>query len=232
MKSTSCFALALVSSAHSAEAQVSVTLTSSTQNGPYAPNNVLAVWVEDSAGSFVKTLAAHAAVRQRHLVAWEASSAGDKTDAVTGATRGAHAQSETLSWDLTNVAGQRVPNGDYVIRMESSEQNSSAADQNNQGTFTVAINGSGVSLTESSGGFDATVDYVPLAEGDDGGEDTTGDSDGNGGGNGDGTGGGNGGGGNDEIGNISGACNASGSSSGSLAFLGLALLVLRRRRKR
>jgi hypothetical protein len=90
--------------------------------GAYAPENVGAVWINDSDGTFVKTLALWATKRVEYLSAWRAASADNVVDAITGATRAKHGDS-TLIWDATGVDGSVVPDGAYQVRVEFTERN-------------------------------------------------------------------------------------------------------------
>jgi len=107
---------------------LSVSVTTSSTGGNYAPRNVLAIWVEDSSGKFVKTLLAYAANRKTHLNTWEASTSGvgsiyNVTDAITGATQSAHG-TRTCAWNGTDYTGKIVADGNYNLRMELTDKNS------------------------------------------------------------------------------------------------------------
>jgi hypothetical protein len=141
---------------------LSVTFTSSPNAGPYAPNNVVAVWIEGNAGAFVKTIGRWSAVRTGSLVAWNGKSGGD-ADAVSGATRLNHTAPLTVTWNLKDKLGAAVADGTYTIRMEMADSNATTAGQNKQGTFTF-VNGTApqkqTALT--NGGFsNVTVDFTP-----------------------------------------------------------------------
>lgn len=119
-------------SMHSVSAQtngtLAVSVTTSAAGGNYAPRNVLAIWVEDSSGKFVKTLLAYAANRKTHLNGWETSttaagSAFNVTDAITGATQSSHG-TRTCSWNGKDYKGNLVPDGNYSLRMELTDKNS------------------------------------------------------------------------------------------------------------
>ncbi|HEY3370318.1 MAG TPA: DUF2271 domain-containing protein [Prolixibacteraceae bacterium] len=112
-------------------AQTSGTLTvkvmTSSTGGNYAPKNIVAIWIEDSTGKFVKTLLAYANTRKTHLNTWEASSttagsAFNTTDATTGATQSSHG-TRTCQWNGTNYSGNVMPDGNYKVRMELTDKN-------------------------------------------------------------------------------------------------------------
>ena len=55
--------------------------------GSYAPKHVMAIWVETSTGTFVKSLMVLAGTRASHLDKWKAVSGQNKVGAITGATQ-------------------------------------------------------------------------------------------------------------------------------------------------
>lgn len=98
-------------------------VTTSSYNGQYAPSNVVAIWVESSSGTFVKTLLVKAAQRKAYLTNWTNSSAGNTTDANTGATVHSHS-AYTVSWNGKNASGTTVGDGAYNVCVEFTENNS------------------------------------------------------------------------------------------------------------
>jgi hypothetical protein len=106
---------------------LTVQVTTSSTGGDYEPRNVVAIWIEDTSGAFVKTLLAYANARRTHLNTWQAAttSAGSEyntTDAVTGATQPSHG-TRTCQWNGTNFNGTLTPDGDYNVRMELTDKN-------------------------------------------------------------------------------------------------------------
>jgi len=106
---------------------LSVTVTTSSAGGNYAPRNIVAIWVEDSSGKFVKTMLAYAANRKTHLNNWENSttSAGNGynvTDAISGATQRNYG-SYTCTWNGTDYSGKLLADGTYNLRMELTDKN-------------------------------------------------------------------------------------------------------------
>ena len=145
-----------------AAADVVVTTTTTAHGGPYAPRNVVATWVEDANGTFLKTISRWSNARTSHLVAWLAKAGGNDVDAVSGATRQSHAQPVIATWNLKNKAGVEVPDGTYRIRIELADSNSNSANQNDQGTYTFVKNTAASTQTSvPSGGFTATIRYTP-----------------------------------------------------------------------
>lgn len=96
-------------------------VTTVTARGRYSPKNILAIWVVDGQGKFVKTLAKHAGIRARWLSGWNGASRGNVVDAVTSATLTSHGM-RSVSWDLTDVSKKPVPDGDYKLVAEFTEK--------------------------------------------------------------------------------------------------------------
>jgi hypothetical protein len=116
-------ALAPVSgSPKSTPGSVEFTVTTKTSGEKYAPRHVIAVWVTDSKGNFVRTLELRAREYVRHLRIWRKGSQGNTVDAITGASLRAH-QSHKLVWDCKNAKGELVPDGEYRIHVEFTEKN-------------------------------------------------------------------------------------------------------------
>jgi len=143
---------------------LSITVTTTPNGGPYAPKHVTAIWIEDANGTFVKTIGRWAGARISHLVAWIAKS-GQDADAVSGATIANHTNPLMVTWDLKNRAGTIVPDGTYTIRMELADSNSTLATQNHQGTFTFVKGATGsVQSNLSNGGFiNTTITFTSAA---------------------------------------------------------------------
>lgn len=102
----------------------SVTFTVKTKptKEKYAPRNVVAIWVTNAEGDFIKTLAVHAKKRKKYLKIWAKQSKKDITDAVTGATLKTD-QLHTVKWDCCDVKGNPVADGDYEIHIEFTNGN-------------------------------------------------------------------------------------------------------------
>lgn len=118
------------------EGVLTVTTTTGETGGNYAPKNVVAIWIEDTEGNFIKTLLAYAAARKTHLNTWEASTTAagspfNTTDAISGATRPSHS-TRTCTWNSMDFNGNLAPDGVYRVRMELTDKNSTG----NFSTFT------------------------------------------------------------------------------------------------
>jgi hypothetical protein len=103
-----------------------ITVRTTPFGGRYQPRNVGAVWIEDADGGFVKTVKVWARTRRRYLEGWLDASGGNVVDAVTGATLSSHVTHQVL-WELTDLAGCEVPDGDYQVVMELTDRNGPGA---------------------------------------------------------------------------------------------------------
>lgn len=107
--------------------ELTVSAATSNAGGNYNPRNVVAIWIENDNGEFVKTLMAYAQNRKTHLNTWQASTgaAGSEyntTDAITGATRTSHA-TRTCTWNGLDFNGDLMPDGTYHVWMELTDKN-------------------------------------------------------------------------------------------------------------
>jgi hypothetical protein len=105
-----------------------VRTTTQSTGGNYAPKNIVAVWIENEKGEFVKTLAAYANSRKAYLNTWasstsKAGSAFNTVDAITGATRNSHG-TIICSWNGTDYKGNEVGDGTYNLRFELTDKHS------------------------------------------------------------------------------------------------------------
>jgi hypothetical protein len=108
--------------------KLDISVTTSSTGGNYAPRNVVAIWIEDESGNFVKTLLAYADKRIQHLNNWENAtnakgSMYNRTDAITGATQSSHG-TRTCSWNGTDYNKILVADGKYFVCMELTDKNS------------------------------------------------------------------------------------------------------------
>lgn len=96
---------------------LSFSVTTANHGGEYAPKNIIAIWVTTADGTLVKSLKVMAAQRKSKLIKWLAASGGNTVDAVTGPTLTSN-QTHSVSWDCTNTSGMVVPDGNYIIHVE------------------------------------------------------------------------------------------------------------------
>ncbi len=132
MKKTITFLLLTVCLSLASVAQTTgellVTTTTSETGGNYAPRNIVAIWIENEQGEFVKTLLAYAQTRKTHLNTWQASTTAagtmyNTTDAITGATKSSHNTRECI-WNCTDYNGLIMEDGNYYVWMELTDKNS------------------------------------------------------------------------------------------------------------
>ncbi|MBN2237274.1 MAG: DUF2271 domain-containing protein [Bacteroidales bacterium] len=88
------------------EGELVVNTSTSSSGGNFAHKNILAIWIQDDAGNFVKPLLAYAQTRITYLNTWQAktkaaASEYNRTDAITGATQRSHG-TRTCSWNGKN----------------------------------------------------------------------------------------------------------------------------------
>ncbi|MCP4446987.1 MAG: DUF2271 domain-containing protein [Myxococcales bacterium] len=124
----------------------------------YAPTNVVATWIETANGAFVQTINRQSAARTQHLVAWTQNSGGQEVDqyAVTGPTRLNHNSPVIATWTIPAA----LPDGIYTVRIETSDDNSTTAEQDTQGVFTFERDGTASTQIPADPGYSGvTVDY-------------------------------------------------------------------------
>ena len=115
---------------------LTATFTTTPNGGQYAPNHVVAVWVEGPGGTFVKTIGRWSAARTSSLVGWRAKAGTADVDAVSGATINSHTAPLSITWDLKDRNNTIIVDGTYTLRMELADSNAAQPAQNHQGTFT------------------------------------------------------------------------------------------------
>lgn len=97
-------------------------VTTTEPAGGFTGKHVIAIWITNSSGVFVKTNIKYAATREQYLNQWITNSGRNVTDAITGATLSTHGVL-TFSWNGTNVSGTVVPDGTYQVWLQMADQN-------------------------------------------------------------------------------------------------------------
>ncbi|MEN9700597.1 MAG: hypothetical protein RLZZ301_1795 [Bacteroidota bacterium] len=125
---------------------LSITFTQTAHTSYTGNKNVLAVWVQTSTGTFVKTRARNAGGgTSDHLPTWAVNSGGSANNCMSGmcntvgATTGATLSSfatRTYTWDGTDVSGNLVADGSYKITIESCWNHGTSAKATRSFTFT------------------------------------------------------------------------------------------------
>ena len=137
------------------------TLTSQTTGATYAPDNIVAMWIVNSSGTFVKSTLIYANARQQYLFTWIASDVSlNKVDAVTGATQSSHG-TRTSSWNGKDVNEVLVPDGTYSVKMELTDKHA----QGNLGTFAFVKGPSAQTLTPTAvpSFSNISIKWTPIA---------------------------------------------------------------------
>jgi hypothetical protein len=169
------FCLILLSMTSTAQNQVSeatnvstsgtlnVTVTTSTSNGSYAPNNIIAIWIQDSSNKFVKTMLVYAKARKPHLINWvTATPVGNSTDAITGATQPSHGI-RNCSWNGTDLSQLPVADGTYTVKIEMTENNIGT----NLATYTFVKGPNAVTLSpvDQACFSNISINWIPTSTG-------------------------------------------------------------------
>lgn len=138
--------------------ELTFTIRTVTNNGTYSPKHVLAIWVEDLNG-FVKTRKAMANQRKQYLYTWKAASDYNVVDAITGSTLTSH-QTHTVTWDCTDLDGEIVPDGDYVVWTEFTDKHAQGPLYNI--TFTKGPNAQSMTPADETYFKDIELEFTPF----------------------------------------------------------------------
>ena len=93
-------------------------MKTATPSGSYGSNHLLAIWIENSSGTFVKTMVKYAATsKYDHLATWTGKSGKNLVDATSGATLTTNG-TITFNWNGTDVNKTQVTDGSYKIWVE------------------------------------------------------------------------------------------------------------------
>jgi hypothetical protein len=146
--------------------KVTLEVTPKPTGQKYGPKNVMAAWVLDEKGTYIKTLARYGKKQASKLAQWKKDNpGGDTTDAVTGATRPAYTP-QTFTWDGRDAKGQPVPDGRYIIRVEYTSGNNAGPCTMNALAFTrgsAAVTTNVPDIAAGPGGFTGLkLSYEPI----------------------------------------------------------------------
>ena len=95
----------------------SFSVTTTAPSGSYGTENLLAIWIENSATAFIKTKIKYLSGELDHMTTWVGKSGQNVVDATTGPTRTGHG-TVTFLWNGTAVNGTLVPDGTYNVWLE------------------------------------------------------------------------------------------------------------------
>jgi len=151
--------------------EMSITFTQSPASSN-ATKNVLAIWIEDANGTFVKTRARYwGNGTNDHLPSWVSKSGQNTVDAVTGATLKSTTTPtafgvKTITWDGTNTSNVDVPDGTYKVQIESSWCKPEPANNTHKflSTFTFTKGPNAETLTPTDANLSAiSISWTPSA---------------------------------------------------------------------
>jgi len=92
-------------------------LTTNATEG-YSPEHLIAIWIEDSTGAFVKTILKQSSAEHLdHLSRWTEKSVSKEIDATSGATLALHGKL-SVNWAGTDVSGKLSADGAYSVWLE------------------------------------------------------------------------------------------------------------------
>ncbi len=147
------------------EGTLNFSVRTATYNGPYAPKNAGAIWITNAQNQFVKTIKVWANQYRYTLVRWNASSGGNTSGAITGASLNNHIL-HNVTWNGSNVQGAQVPDGEYKINVEFTEHNASAANlgKYKQVTFVKGPNPVDTTFPNETWFRDMTLVWTPVIQ--------------------------------------------------------------------
>lgn len=102
---------------------LSISVRTTALGGRYAPKNIGAIWIETAGGQYVKTVERWANRRRQYLTTFNTASGQNLTDAVSGATLTSHV-THNRTWNLAGLDGCEVPAGEYRVRVELTDRDS------------------------------------------------------------------------------------------------------------
>ncbi len=139
-------------------ASMTVSATTSTYGGQYAPRNVFAIWLEAADGTYIHSLGVWAQKYKSKLTRWYQKSSGGSsgmTDAVTGASRLSHG-TETVSLDFTKYP---VRPGNYKVWFELNETN--YASKSTSADIAVGPGGTVATTGDTTNIHDIQITFTP-----------------------------------------------------------------------
>lgn len=151
-----------------ANSQTNGTLTFSytpvAHSGSWGSKHVLAVWIQDGSGGFVKTKFRYwGNGTDDHLPTWKTNSNSNVVDATTGATLSSYV-SRSFTWDGKDLNGNLMADGDYKVSIEECWSHGSSKVVK---SFTFTKNGteSHVNPPDDSDFTNVSIDWIPAASG-------------------------------------------------------------------
>lgn len=162
--------IAILAGFNDTQAQTSGTLTFKispvSHTGSYGAKHVVAVWIENASGTFIKTKLKYSSSKNYdHLGTWTSKSSQNTVDATSGATLTSY-NPLNFSWDGTNVSNTNVADGEYKIWIELAWDKSLTTGKTvTSYTFTKGTTVSHLTPANTNLFTDVTIDWVPLTTG-------------------------------------------------------------------
>jgi hypothetical protein len=162
--------IAILAGFNNSQAQTSGTLTFTinpvSHSGSYGAKHVVAVWIENASGTFIKTKLKYSASKNYdHLGTWTSKSSQNTIDATSGATLTSY-NPLSFSWDGTNVSNTIVADGDYKIWIEIAWDKSLTSGKTvTSFSFTKGKNAFHGTPANTSLFTDVVIDWKPLTTG-------------------------------------------------------------------
>lgn len=162
--------IAIFTGFNDTQAQTSGTLAFTinpvSHTGSYGAKHVVAMWIENASGTFIKTKLKYCSSKNYdHLGTWTSKSSQNTVDATSGATLTSY-NPLSFSWDGTNVSNTNVADGEYKIWIELAWDKSLTSGKTvTSYSFTKGTNVSHLTPTNTSLFTDVTIDWVPLGTG-------------------------------------------------------------------
>jgi len=122
--------LALFATTYISAQSLTFNVTTVTYDGRYSPSHIFALWITKADGTYIKTINRQSYSYTYYLTQWKTDSKANMTDGQTGASLDEHNypySSGTTSripfkWDCKDYKGAAVPDGDYYVNVEFTEE--------------------------------------------------------------------------------------------------------------
>lgn len=154
---------------------LSFTFTQQPHTSYSGTKNVMAVWIQDANGNFVKTRTRNVGTGTKdHLPTWAVNSGGTSGNAlgsgcnVVGATTGAtytNFSTRTVTWDGTDVNGNVVADGAYKITIQSTWNHGGGGSTTKSYTFTKGASSDNQTPADDANFTSVSLDWTPSALG-------------------------------------------------------------------
>lgn len=143
---------------------LSFTFTPVAHSGSWGSKHVLAVWIQNSSDTFIRTKFRYwGNGTNDHLPNWKSNSNQNVTDAITGATLSTYS-TRSLSWDGTDLSGTLLPDGDYKVTIEECWSHGSSK-VTKSFIFTKNETESHLTPADDDNFTDVSIDWVPSTTG-------------------------------------------------------------------